>query len=73
MPVSYAPHRCGDYLEDGKLQRTGKVDMTRTALEGFGKKLRPDDEVVIEATGRCMAVSGVLSPFVAMVIAVRCR
>ena len=38
--------------------------MTRTGLEGFGKSLRAMDEVVIEATGSCLAVSRVLSPFV---------
>ena len=42
--------------------------MTRTALEGFGKSLRPSDEVVVEATGNAMAVVRVLSPFVARVI-----
>jgi transposase len=42
--------------------------MTRTALEGFGKSLQVTDEVVIEATGNCMAVSRVLSPFVARVV-----
>ncbi len=26
--------------EDGKLHRAGRVEMTRTALEGFGKGLR---------------------------------
>ncbi|MDE4589034.1 hypothetical protein LOF17_14960 [Sinorhizobium meliloti] len=36
--------------------------MTRTALEGFGNTLTSTDEVVIEATGNCMAVSRVLSP-----------
>ena len=54
--------------ETGTLRHAGRVDMTRTALEGFGKGLRPSDEVVIEATGNCMAVSRVLSPFVARVI-----
>ncbi len=54
--------------EDGKLRRAGRVDMPRTALEGFGKGLRAADEVVIEATGNCMAVSRVLSPFVAKVV-----
>ena len=54
--------------EDGVLRHAGRVDMTRTALEGFGKSLQPTDEVVIEATGNCMAVSRVLSPFVARVI-----
>lgn len=42
--------------------------MTRTALEGFGKSLLASDEVVIEATGNCMAVSRVLSPFVKRVV-----
>ena len=37
--------------------------MTRTGLEGLGKSLLSTDEVVIEATGNCMAVSRVLSPF----------
>jgi transposase len=53
---------------EGKLHRAGRVDMTRTALEGFGKGLRTTDEVVIEATGNCMAVSRVLTPFVARVV-----
>ena len=54
--------------EDGRLIRLGRLDMTRTALEGFGKSLRPSDEVVVEATGNAMAVVRVLSPFVARVI-----
>jgi transposase len=54
--------------ENGKLRPAGRVDMTRTALEGFGKELQATDEVVIEATGNCMAVSRVLSPFVAKVV-----
>ncbi|WP_167392324.1 IS110 family transposase [Mesorhizobium sophorae] len=54
--------------EDGRLRHVGRVDMTRTALEGFGKSLLATDEVVIEATGNCMAVSRVLSPFVKRVV-----
>ncbi|MFL5165664.1 MAG: transposase [Microvirga sp.] len=54
--------------EEGRLSRLGRVDMTRTALEGFGKCLRPSDEVVVEATGNAMAVVHVLSPFVARVV-----
>jgi transposase len=54
--------------EEGKLRHAGRVDMTRTGLEGFGKSLQATDEVVIEATGNCMAVSRVLSPFVARVV-----
>jgi transposase len=54
--------------EDGRLRHVGRVDMTRTALEGFGRTLLATDEVVIEATGNCMAVSRVLAPFVKRVV-----
>jgi transposase len=54
--------------ENGVLRREGRVEMTRTALEGFGRRLEKSDEVVVEATGNCMAVSRVLSPFVARVV-----
>jgi transposase len=54
--------------EDGGLRRLGRVDMTRAALEGLGGKLQRTDEVVVEATGNAMAVSRVLSPFVARVV-----
>jgi transposase len=54
--------------EDGRLRHAGRIDMTRTALEGFGKSLLATDEVVIEATGNCMAVSRVLSLFVKRVV-----
>lgn len=55
--------------EDGRVRHMGRVDMTRDALEKFaGEKLTGEDEVVIEATGNCMAVSRVLSPFVARVL-----
>lgn len=43
--------------DEGRLRHAGRDDMTRTALEDFGKGLRSTDEVVIEATGNCMAVS----------------
>ena len=51
------------FWEAGRLRHAGRIDMTRTALEGFGKGLLATDEVAIEATN-CMAVSRVLSPFV---------
>lgn len=54
--------------EDGRLRHVGRVDMTRTALEGFGRTLLATDEVVIEATGNCMAVSRVLARFVKRVV-----
>ena len=54
--------------ENGELRHAGRVDMTRSALEGLGNRLAATDEVVIEATGNSMAVSRVLSRFVARVI-----
>ena len=54
--------------EEGRLKPLGRVDMTRAALVGFGKRLQTSDEVVVEATGNAMAVVRVLSPFVARVI-----
>src|SRR3954470_7378038 len=56
------------FWESGRLRHAGRIDMTRTALEGFGKTLLASDEVVLEATGNSMAVSRVLAPFVARVI-----
>src|SRR5271165_3855591 len=56
------------FWEDGRLRRAGRIDMTRTALQGFGKSLLASDEVVIEATANSMGVSRVLTPFVARVI-----
>lgn len=54
--------------EEGRLRRAGRVDMTRSGLEGFARSLRADDEVVIEATGNCLAASHLLAPHVARVV-----
>ena len=54
--------------QDGRLRPAGRVDMTRSGLEGFGRTLGKEDEVVIEATGNAMAVVRVLGPYVARVI-----
>jgi transposase len=56
------------FWEDGRLRWYGRVDMTRAGLEGFGRSLTKNDEVVIEATGNAMAVVRVLRPHVARVI-----
>jgi transposase len=56
------------FWEDGKLRPAGRVSMTRAGLEGFGRSLGKEDEVVIEATGNAMAVVRVLAPYVARVI-----
>jgi hypothetical protein len=45
-----------------------RADMTRSGLDGFGRTLNPEDEVVVEATGNAMAVVRVLRPHVARVI-----
>jgi transposase len=56
------------FWEAGRLRPAGRVDMTRSGLEGFGRTLGREDEVVVEATGNAMAVVRVLSPYVARVI-----
>lgn len=56
------------FWEDGRLRPHGRVDMTRSGLEGFARGLTKQDEVVVEATGNAMAVVRVLSPYVARVI-----
>jgi transposase len=56
------------FWEDGRLRPAGRVDMTRSGLEGFGRTLAKTDEVVVEATGNAMAVVRVLTPYVARVI-----
>ncbi|AWV20169.1 Transposase (plasmid) [Roseomonas mucosa] len=56
------------FWETGRLRPAGRVDMTRSGLEGFGRTLDKADEVVVEATGNAMAVVRVLSPYVARVI-----
>jgi len=56
------------FWEDGRLRWYGRVDMTPSGLEGFGRSLTSNDEVVLEATGNTMAVVRVLRPYVARVI-----
>ena len=54
--------------EDGRLRHAGRVDMTRSGLEGFACLLQKSDEVVIEATGNAMVVPHLLTPRVARVV-----
>ena len=54
--------------EDGRLRPAGRVTMTRSGVESFGRSLAKEDEVVVEATGNAMAVVRVLTPYVARVI-----
>jgi transposase len=57
-------------LDNTKLSHLGRVDLTREAVLAFGRKLQPDDEVVIEATVNTAMIVRLLRPFVRkMVIA----
>ncbi|WP_201842672.1 IS110 family transposase [Microvirga zambiensis] len=55
-------------LEKGVIRDAGKVDLERSRLLHFAKSLKPDDEVVLEATGNTSAIVRLLSPFVARVV-----
>ncbi|MFC4170544.1 hypothetical protein ACFOYU_00485 [Microvirga sp. GCM10011540] len=52
-------------LENGVIRDAGKVDLERSRLLHFTQSLKPDDEVVLEATGNNSAIVRLLSPFVA--------
>jgi transposase len=56
------------FWEAGRLRPAGRVDMTKAGLEGFGRTLSKQDEVVVEATGNAMAVVRALEPYVGRVI-----
>jgi transposase len=56
------------YLEDGQLREGGRVVLRHDALERFGRGLRADDEVVLEATGNTAAIVTALKPYVAKVV-----
>ena len=55
-------------LENGQVHEGGRVLLDRDRLVAFAKKLRRDDEIVLEATGNSAAVAKLLSPFVGRVV-----
>ncbi|HEY4736298.1 MAG TPA: transposase [Xanthobacteraceae bacterium] len=55
-------------LENGKLRDAGKIGLECGCLLRFARKLKPDDEIVIEATGNTSAFVRLLSPFVGRVV-----
>ena len=55
-------------LENGKLRDAGKIDLEYSRLLRFARKLKPDDEIIIEATGNTSAIVRVLLPFVGRVV-----
>ena len=44
-----------------KVERLGRIGMTRVHLAAFGRTLTQDDHVIIEATGNATAVAEVLT------------
>ncbi|MER8924133.1 hypothetical protein [Mesorhizobium sp. M0802] len=49
-------------LEKGKIRNAGRIDLEGSRLLQFAMKLKPDDEIVIEATGNTSATVRLLSP-----------
>ena len=54
-------------LEDGKIRNAGRIDLDHSRLLQFAKTLKPDDEIIIEATGNTNVIVRLLSPFVGRV------
>lgn len=55
-------------VEDGCVTDWGRVGCRPEALRGFATRLRPDDQVALEATGNASAVAVLLEPHVAKVV-----
>src|SRR6516225_390801 len=55
-------------VEGNRLSRGGRIDLTRDAVIKFGRKLRSDDEVVIEATVNTAMIVRLLRPSVRRVV-----
>ena len=51
-------------LEDGELSAGGRIALAREEVLAFAGGLRPDDEVVLEATGNTAAVVRLIAPHV---------
>lgn len=48
--------------------REQRLDLVQDKVVAFGRTLRPDDEVVLEATGNTAAIERLLRPFVGRVV-----
>ena len=44
--------------DDGDITDTFRIDMEHDAVATFGRSLRPEDEVILEATGTPRRLSG---------------
>lgn len=56
------------YLEDSRIRAGGRVELQHAPLQAFARRLRPTDEVVLEATGNTQAIVASLKAHVAKVI-----
>lgn len=54
--------------EGGVTAKSFRIDLEHDAVVAFGEGLRPDDEVVLEATGNTAAIVRLLTPFVGRVV-----
>jgi transposase len=55
------------FLEGGVIKEERRLELTRDAVLAFAQTLRPDDEVVLEATGNTAAVVRLVRPHVGKV------
>jgi transposase len=52
-------------VEDTTVRQLGRIELTRERVLVFARReLRPDDEVVLEATGNTLAIVKLLAPLV---------
>jgi hypothetical protein len=54
----------GWHFEEGQISQAVRVDLVYGPLINFVRTLSFEDEVVIEATGNCVAVEGLMRPYV---------
>ena len=66
MCIDHSPKRPFWKMENSR--DAGKIDLEYSRLLRFARKLKPDDEIVIEATGNTSAIVRVLLPFVGRVV-----
>ena len=55
-------------LEDGRLRKGERVELRHDRLLAWAGSLRPDDEVVLEATGNTAAIVRLVAPHVGRVV-----
>ena len=55
-------------LEDGRLRKGERVELRHDRLLAWARSLRPDDEVVLEATGNTAAIVRLVAPHVGRVV-----